>query len=292
MRKIIVPVDFSDTSADALRYGCYLADVTGYNLEVIHVHDGYDGEDGFIVMKGAPRIRTRVLRRLEAFTGMHADRMTFTATRNANGDLPLITCRELIGQAASRLLEASRQNDAALMVMGGVGSGLFTRVTPLFGSVARRVATKAGCPVLLIPQNSGVPKITNAAIAFDDAVTLVGLNKKSDFLRRALSVNLRFTHVLFQDARLEEAMEMDLLHEILHKDFPDHTVDFDMLPAGDVTNRLIDYSLERDIDLLILGRHDRGFLMNLLVRSEIPDIVGASGIPLLIVPLEHSAPQP
>lgn len=286
MLKIIVPIDFSTTSADALRYACYLADLTGYDLEAVHVHDGYDDEDkAFVVMKGSARIRSRVLKRLTKFVAQHADAATFTGTHAKADETPLIKCRELVGQAIAQLVKLSHQEAVALLVMGGVGSGLSSRVTPLFGSVAKGVATKASCPVLLIPQNAGVPVIKQAAIAFDEVKTLVALSDQTAFLRQALAPKMHFIHVLYEDGVTEKKMELDMLHAMLNNDFPDYAVDFDLLPGGDITSALIDYSLERDVDLLILGRHTRGFFMDLLVKSEIPDIVGSCGLPMLIVPL-------
>lgn len=287
MLKIIVPIDFSGTSADALRFGCYLADVTGYDLEAVHVHDGYDDDKAFVVMKGSARIRSRVRERLEKFVTDHADQMTFTGMHDDTDGLPFVKCREVVGKAIKQLVKLSQREDTAFIVMGGVGSGRPSPVTPVFGSVARGVATRAACPVLLIPQNAGVPKIAQAAIAFDEVDTLVALSDKTAFLRKALSPEMHFTHVLYRDEVSEEMMELNLLHEMLNNDFPDYAVDFDLLPAGDVTNVLIDYALERDIDLLILGRRPIGFMMNLLVRSEIPDIVGSCAIPMLIVPLSE-----
>jgi nucleotide-binding universal stress UspA family protein len=285
MPEIIIPIDFSSTSADALRFGCHLADVTGYDLEAVHVHDGYDGDEALVIMKGSARIRSRVGARLKEFVALHADRQTFTGMHGDKDALPFIKCREVVGMAIAQLVKISKHEDTALIVMGGVGSGIPSRVTPVFGSVAQGVATQAECPVLLIPQNAGVPEIKRAAIAFDEVSTLVALSDKTAFLRQALSPKMHFTHVLYHDGASEEMMELELLHEMLHHDFPDYAVDFDLLPEGDITNVLIDYSLERDVDLLILGRHRMGFLAKLLVSSEIPDIVGSCGIPILVVPL-------
>ena len=39
MKNILVPVDFSDTSATALRFGTYLAEVMDLDLRVVHVFD-------------------------------------------------------------------------------------------------------------------------------------------------------------------------------------------------------------------------------------------------------------
>ena len=287
MLKIIVPTDFSDTSADALRYGCYLADVTGYMLEAVHIHDGYDGDEAVVIKKGSARVRSRVRDRLEKFVALHSDTRIFAGTHDDNDVLPLTKSREVVGMAIGELVRLSKQEDTALIVMGGVGSGIPSQVTPFFGSVAKSVAALAGCPVLLIPSGTGVPEIKHAAIVFDEVSTLVGLSEKTDFLRNELAPAMHFTHVLYRDEVSEDMMELDLVRKILDSDFPDYAVDFNLLPERDVTKALVDYSLKRDIDLLILGRHSRGFLMNLLVKSQIPAIVGSCDVPMLIIPLNE-----
>lgn len=284
MYKIIVPIDFSITSADALRFGCYLADVTGYDLEAIHIYDGYDGEE-FVVKKGSARVRARVKEMLDKFVRVNADPMTFTGLKGEKGSLPLIKTKEIIGSAINQLVQQSRREDVALIVMGGVGTGLSSRVTPVFGSVARSVAMRSACPVLLIPKIAGVPKIHNAVIAFDEADALVELSKKTEYLRKALSLKMSFTHVCYPNSISEELMELDLLRAMLEKSFPDYDVDFDFLPQGDVTNTLLDYTLERDIDLMIMGRHPQNFLSRLLIKSEIAGLLNVSGSPILVIPL-------
>ncbi|NJC26985.1 universal stress protein [Neolewinella antarctica] len=286
MFNIIVPIDFSDTSVTALRYGCYLADVTGYDLEAIHVHDGYDGDAGLVIKKGSARIRSRVRERLEVFVAQHADQATFAGSHDNSDVLPFIKCREVVGMAVDQLVKLSKYEDTALMVMGGVDSGISSPVTPYFASVAKEVVTLAGCPVLLIPPHTGAPDIKHAAIAFDEVSTLVGLSEQSEFLREALTPTMHFTHVLYREEESEELMELGLLRKMLNNDFPDYEVEFDLLPSGNVTKALVKYSREGNIDLLILGRRQsKGFLTKLLVKSETPDIVELCNIPTLVIPL-------
>lgn len=285
MPKIIIPTDFSDTSVHAIRYGCYLADLTGYEPEIVHIHDGYDGDEAVVIKKGSARVRSRVRERLEKFVALHADALALTGIPDVPDAIPIIMCRELVGSAITQLEKLSEREDTAMIVMGGVGSGTPNQAMPLFGSVARAIALRASCPVFLIPQNYGVPQVRHSAIAFDKAPTLVELSAKSQFLREALSPKMHFTHVQYKDKVREEMMEQELLNELLDNDFPGYPVEFDQLPEGDITNVLIDYALERDIDLLILGRHPHNFLRKLLLRPDISDIVGACAIPMMVVPL-------
>ncbi|MEO0734178.1 MAG: universal stress protein [Bacteroidota bacterium] len=291
-KKIIVPIDFSITSADALKFGCYLADVTGYDLEAVHVYDGYDGDREFIVMKGSARVRARVKATLDKFVRVHADAMTFTGMHGAGDTTPMIKTREVISSAINQLVKQSRREDVALIVMGGVGTGLSSRVTPVFGSVARSVAMRAACPVLLIPQVAGVPDIKKAAIAFNEADALIELSEQTAFLRKALSPKMSFTHVVYPDEAKEERMELDLMEAMMQDAFPEYyDVDFDLLPPGVVTKTLLRYTEDNAIDLLIMGRHPRNFLTRLLTKSEIAEMLGISGAPVLVIPLSEKDPQ-
>jgi hypothetical protein len=144
---------------------------------------------------------------------------------------------------------------------------------------------RAECPVLLIPKIAGIPGISKAAIAFDEVAALSELSEKTAFLRKALSLKVSFTHVAHPDPVSEKHTELDLMHSILNDAFPGYDIDIKILPTGDVTNTLLDYTLERDVDLLIMGRHPRSYLMQLLVKSEISSLLNVSCAPILVVPL-------
>ncbi len=287
MKKIIIPTDFSTTSGDALRFGCYLADATGYDLEVVHVHDGYDNDRGLVVMKGSARIRSRVRERVEKFVRQHADQLTYHGMPDGADKQPLIRAREVVGQAVGQLVKLSRGEDTALLVMGGVGSGKENTASLLFGSVAREVAMRAACPVFLIPSNGGVPDIRYAAISFDYAGTLAELSEKTDFLRQAFAPAMHFAHVRYRNPRSEEVLMTELLRKSGDDDFPDYAADYDLLPAtDDVADALFNYTVENKVDLLVLGRYPESFLTRLLFSSKLPDIIDSSGTPLLIIPLD------
>jgi len=73
MHKIIVPTDFSETAATPLNYASYLADATGYDLEVIHIHDGYGPTDRLIERKGNMAARMAAQQSLDQFLRFNVD---------------------------------------------------------------------------------------------------------------------------------------------------------------------------------------------------------------------------
>ncbi|NJC25587.1 universal stress protein [Neolewinella antarctica] len=288
MKKIIVPIDFSDTSANALRYACYLADVTCYDLEAVHAYDGYDeqGTD-FIVVRGSAHVHQRIHQRVADFVADNSSVVTLSGIPDVTDESPSIVVRDIIGSAVRVLLDQSEREDVAFIVMGGVGSGRDSRVTPVFGSVARAVTQRAKCPVLLIPANAGTPKINVAAIAFDTVTRLEALSSKTKLLRNALALRMHFVHVEHRDDSKERTTEKKLLTNMVAGHFPEYDVEVDILPAGDPSDRLLDYTLERDVDLLILGRRKSNAFLRFFVSSASSVLAGEGGLPMLIVPLDE-----
>ena len=286
MLKIVAPIDFSDTSATAFKYACQLADRTGFDLKVVHIHDGYGSSDRLVEKKGNPEARAEVKRQMEQFIRFNADPTSFTATAGDQADdRPFIETEEHVGSPTPVLRKLSEDPSTAMIVMGGVGSGAVSRVTPLFGSVASSVTMNAACPILLVPQGAEVPDIKVASIAFNTVQDLEEVSDGCRFLRDALEPAMRFVHVRDKDAQQEEGKETELLETVLDTTFPGYPVELDLLPPGAIATRLLEYTLESSVDLLIMGHRQRGFFKKLFVGSEILPVLENSGTPLMVIPI-------
>lgn len=286
MQKIIVPTDFSETSGVALNYASYLADATGYDLEVLHIHDGYGETDRLVEKKGNMEARMTAQRTLDEFIRFNIDPATFTGSRDFVADtLPLVKSREIVGSPADAIIAVAKEEDTALVVMGGVGSGRVSTVSPLFGSVARSVAMGAACPVFLIPPGYGKPDIRVVSISFEKVAPLKETCKGMDFLRNALKPTMRFVHVEDSNANEEAKVELDLLNTVLDTTWPGYPVELDVLTSGPVSGKLTDYTLEENVDLLVLGRRKRGFFKRLFISSETAPMLIGSAVPVMVVPI-------
>lgn len=285
MPKIIVPTDFSETSASAVRYASYLADATGYDLEVLHVHDGYGNTDRLVEKKGNLSARMEAQRALDQFVRFNVPPSTFTGSRDTGDVLPLVQCTEQVGSPVETILAAAKEAKAGLIVMGGVGSGNVSTITPLFGSVARSVAMQAACPVFLIPPGYGTPDIKVVSIAFEKVAPLKEISDGMAFLRKALKLKMRFVHVQSDNSANENEIETNLLNTVLDTEFPGYPVELDLIPPGTVSGALTDYTLKENVDLLVLGRRNRGFFKRLFLSSETAPMLQSSAVPVLVVPI-------
>lgn len=285
MHKIIVPTDFSPTAAAALRYAYFLAKATGLNLEVLHVHDGYGHSDSPRVKKGDLEAHMTAQRSIDEFIRFNLKAEQVVVAEGMEESDVNISSREITGTPTNILLAASRQADTRLIVMGGVGSGVVSTVTPFFGSVARTVAQRADCPVLLVPKNYDEPVLKRASIAFDVVGALRETSNGFDFLRVALSPAMRLVHIRDFSEKVEARKEIALMEEVLNTEFPGYPVKLDLLNPSITALQLLDYAHDENIDLLVMGHRKRSLFKRIFFGSEIAPLLKYGGTPLLVIPI-------
>ncbi len=135
---ILVPVDFSDCSLDALEFAAIVATLTKADLELLHVLEpvsyGLDFTLGHAEER--ERQRARLSKRLE----------DFCAALAAAG----IPCKSRLrgGVPADAVLEETKVGAADLVVMGTHGRRGLSHIVA--GSVTEAVLRQAPCPVLTV----------------------------------------------------------------------------------------------------------------------------------------------
>ena len=139
LNSILVAVDFSETSKNALAYGRNLARAFGARLRVLHVADvistsaaqfypeGPGDPEAKAIELGTRQLRTHLI--AEGLSDAHADVHV--------GPDPAI-----------EIIEYAREHHVDLIVIGTHGRTGMSRL--LMGSVAEHVVRTAPCPVLVV----------------------------------------------------------------------------------------------------------------------------------------------
>jgi nucleotide-binding universal stress UspA family protein len=141
-KHILVPVDFSDPSKQALEWACELARRYGADLTLLNVYPvpGYVLPDGFVT--AGPEI----LGEVEAKT---RESLQEWAAIAASQDVTQTTIATALGQSSSEIVRWAAEHKADLIVMGSHGrAGL---ALMLLGSTTDKVVRQAHCPVLVVP---------------------------------------------------------------------------------------------------------------------------------------------
>lgn len=143
LARILVPTDFSDTSAAALKYGIALADTFGARLHLLHVLDSAVEQQWEVKMSMLAH------REIEAEAVQRSNEelaLLLTRPERERYRAALVTER---GSPAAAIVRYARSQDIDLIVMGTHGRGPVAHL--LIGSVAENVVRSAPCPVLTVP---------------------------------------------------------------------------------------------------------------------------------------------
>lgn len=142
LRRILVPIDFSPHSEQALKYGMALAERFGAELYLVHVFQDltiYQTE----VVSGAPPIMPPVD---QLTASMRAELQRLVDDKQLQR---FNTHAEVVeGAPVEEIVDYAKEKDIDLIVLGTHGRGWLAHV--LMGSVAEKVVRKAPCPVLTV----------------------------------------------------------------------------------------------------------------------------------------------
>lgn len=148
MEKILVPMDFSDCSDAALRYGRALAEAFGASLHLLHVvqdpytqpwaAEAFPAPLGEMLQQWQEQARTRLVAVL------------------GEKDRAAATIATVVGSPFYEIVRYAAEQEIDLIVIGTHGRGPVAHM--LLGSVAEKVVRKAPCPVLTVrhPQHEFV----------------------------------------------------------------------------------------------------------------------------------------
>ena len=134
LKKLLAPTDFSELSAEGVRYACKLAKDVGAQVIVLNV---VILDESNVVGKGEIAAHEK---RLSEFTGKIVGRRA--------DDLKI---REAVvtGQAYAAIVDCAEKERADLIVMSSHGRSGLSRM--LIGSVTDKLLRGASCPVLVVP---------------------------------------------------------------------------------------------------------------------------------------------
>lgn len=141
-RRILCPIDFSESSLDALAYALNLAGEADARLTLLHVIDipAVVSEEPAVFEADLDRIRqaadTNARQRLHGL--IPDDARTFCTVETAIVE----------GRAYPEILRQAAERQSDLIVMGVRGRGAADRL--LFGSTTHHVIRAATCPVLIV----------------------------------------------------------------------------------------------------------------------------------------------
>jgi nucleotide-binding universal stress UspA family protein len=141
INRILVPIDFSEHSRDALRYAVDLGAIFDSELILVFVVEsmGYPADLGYGQV-AIPQIERELTERGRA----ELERLA----REAVGGVLAVKIHVPAGRPFVEIIKAAREFEADMIVIATHGHTGVEHI--LFGSTAEKVVRKAPCPVLVV----------------------------------------------------------------------------------------------------------------------------------------------
>ena len=280
MKQILVPTDFSENAANALRYALALAGNMGGSVLLMHAWNAVDTE--FSNRKALfddynNAVEADLLKQLNDLKDEYSK---LSGTE--------IVARLYNGRTREAISECVKNEGAELIVMGTRGAGGLKKL--LIGSVTASVIGSATVPVLAIPEHAkwnGISGILMATREFEVSdriflpiLTLAALGDSTVHVAV-------FTDALKKDVvdYLEHGRLLNAYQLSLPKKFKQTRFVTVHLEGKRFEETLEKYILENKIDILVMATHKRSFLGNMFNRSLTREMSYHSRIPLLAIPV-------
>jgi nucleotide-binding universal stress UspA family protein len=290
MRRVLCPVDFSDTSQHALDHAAAIARWYEATLTLLFVLPNLPVMDlPPLVLEDADR--ERLLGAMRRMT----DRVpTRVALDYRVRDAPYVH-DEIVAQAAAI--------GADLLVLGTHGRSGFQRL--FLGSVTEKVIRKATCPTLVVPPRA--PDLdANAPVEFRGILCPVDFSESSlDALALAINLaeesdaRLTLVHVVEWPRRVNQeplTCDVDLtrlresalvdarrrLHALIPEQARTYCTVETAVVEGGVHETIVRRAAEQRCDLIVMGVHGRGAIERLVFGSTTHQVIRAAACPVLI----------
>lgn len=262
MNKILVPVDFSDTSSNALSYAVKLFGGVATEITVLHV---YGTKSTALLMKN-----------IDSVLEKDAKRRMEELLENMQKEHPGLTLQTKVikNYAISAIASLGDSGQYDYIVMGTKGASGLKEV--FIGSVAGGVISKTSAPVIVVP-------VGYSFRSLDEIVFAVGDDSFSDTrvlepLRKIATMHGSKVKVLHIADKKTPQIEKTL--QAIEDLNP--SVDY-AFGTGDTNKDLNDYMMKDFAGLLCLIRTKKGFMHRLLNESVTLKQTFNSPVPLLIL---------
>jgi nucleotide-binding universal stress UspA family protein len=305
LRRILCPVDFSESSKQALDYAVALSSWYESRLSVLHVCVELPVYQ--LASAAGPAIAPPIVLRDIDVDAQRAALRRFAASAVATVPTDVLVHEAV--DARSEILAQAGALHADLLVMGTHGRSGFDHL--LLGSVTEKVLRKAPCPVLVVPPHAGPARATAAAfkrivcaVDFSDG-SRRGLDYALDLAQEAdaritLLHAIEFPPVL-GDVALSTGVELDRMHAgveaeslrglraLVPAEARDYCTIATRVTDGKPHREIRQVAVDEQADLIVMGVQGRGAIDVMVFGSNTHAVIRSAPCPVLVVPAPKEA---
>src|SRR5690606_5942195 len=266
--RFLVPVDFSEGAANAVRYAAALAETGGSSLMILHVVVPPFDDHAFLAFD-ANAVRDEALVKLEAWA----------AEQCADYDVAF-ECKVRVGEVAEETRQLADLMNIDFIIMGTREVTAMRKL--LYGSHATEVIERVACPVLAIPEDVPFAPYQKIVYATDyqtsDLHALAKLSQLASITGAAIDV----VHISDEDA--DRATELSVI--AYFEDLIRENISYPNITCRVFSHENVGKGIERFThsvggDIVALAMRRQGFLSKLFRGSLTKEFVTRSTVPII-----------
>lgn len=284
MRTILVPTDYSKSAKNAANHALYLAHALKSNIHLCHafsvpIESPMLGQTAW-TLYDYPVLQEENTKTLRKQAKALEEKEEILWGDEAFPFHPAIYYTSEAGDPVQVINNTATHHRTLLIVMGMQGASKFTRF--FFGSNSIKMIEQTQYPLLLVPTNYKYKDLKKIAFTTD-------LNKK-DIKTAQLLINfakyfdaeLLITHIIQSNNDVIQDTAYDHKKELFLKHF-DGNICYNCIYSENIDYG-IDILKNKDIDILVIGHHHKGFLDRFVTSSHASRQARQLEIPLMIIP--------
>ena len=266
--QIIVLTDFSDSSANALKYACGFAREYGYNIGLTHVYHlpgTYTADGGSMAALN------------DAIEAVKAKMLEVLETAKAGFPEIKVQPNLMTGDFLESLKELIKETNPALVMVGAAGE--YSRLW-LWGEDWLNAVVDVQCPVLVIPPHSQYTTVLNVAFACDykNLYPPHQVQAVKDFVT-ATEAGFYVVSVTSEDRNSCKNVNVETFDEAFFDLDPQYMV----VENASVILGLADFVKQYYIDLLIVIPQKHGLWFNLVRKSYTKQLALLNHLPVMAI---------
>lgn len=278
IKNILVPIDFSATARNAYQYAKKLAETLNADVTLINIEEYYMpiSEIPFEPFATDPNYITEEME-------------NFIKDENTSNDWIMLNNKlknkTLKGDLTGSIIALSDEHSTDLIVIGTTGLQDF--LSKITGSISLTVASKAHCPVILVPHLAKWKDIKKIMYASNYDSTSSEMIKEIIDFSVILDAKVHFVHVEDFSSK-EEIRKTAIMKEELFE-LTDHipTLEVHSIYGDDKIQDLQHYAQHNDIDLMAFASKRRGFWDNFMHKSVTEHIALSTEKPMMLLHLNN-----
>jgi nucleotide-binding universal stress UspA family protein len=278
MKTILVPLDFSETSDNALEYAVGIANELNAKLVLLHTIQmpvaSYELEPVALTINSNIEFNTNLLNdKANKILALYP----FIAPISSNVEM---------GDLNNNIKNYVNEKNVDLIVMGITGkSSNISKV--VFGSNAISVSKKSEVPVIIVPNNCRYSGIKNIAYACDYKEHLEGSNDLIEIknIAEIFKALLNVIHII-PDGHLLSEIEVETddyiesqLENVLHRTF--------IFPRNNIVNTILSFIKKQKVDLIVMEQANHSFFHELFYPSVTKEIAFSSNVPVMAINIQQ-----